>query len=83
MDEKDKKPAHENQSPEQNMPEATLDTGEYGIEQLLAPDEEALESARQQGRYHFSQTQLDHKKDRFEEPEEEGEGNGEESFKAM
>lgn len=46
------------------------EVGEYGIEQLMGSEED-LERAREQSQYHFSQEQLEHKRDQFEQVGEE------------
>ena len=38
--------------------------GEYGLGQILVDDEEALERAQEEGEYHYSQDELEHKEDR-------------------
>lgn len=71
MDEKDKQLNNDqNASAEGQMPEAGSDEGQFGVQHLLAPDEETLERLQKEGMYHFSQKELEHKEDRIEQPEQ-------------
>ena len=39
------------------------DTGEYGLQQIMSPNEADLEEVRKQSSYHFTHDELQHKED--------------------
>ncbi|HEY9714914.1 MAG TPA: hypothetical protein V6C72_15710 [Chroococcales cyanobacterium] len=67
-DKKADKPADPKDQNSEMQPNA--DSGEYGIEQILAPTAEKLEEARKHSFYHYSRSELEHKSDPIEESNE-------------
>jgi hypothetical protein len=53
-----------------NEPEPKDETkqtdAEYGLGQILSPDEEQMKKARETSGYHYTEEQLEHKEDRID-----------------
>lgn len=46
------------------------DSGEYGLQQLLSPNNADMDEVRKRSGYHFTQDELQHKEDRVDKKKE-------------
>jgi hypothetical protein len=63
MVDKKKTVSQEQKNLEENSQQ--IDDGEYGVEQMLASNQEDLDNVRKHSSYHYSHDQLQHKEDRI------------------